>query len=143
VSRNDVQVFDPDGEFQRTAATEVGPYAAVDDAGNVYAVDNDNGVILYRYTPEGTVDLAVGVKDLLPFVTGLALGPTGDLFMSGSDESGAAVTYLSLLQLGPDGTLKHVWPHGAEGVAVDPAGDRVYLTNCDYMGVRAHALASD
>jgi hypothetical protein len=51
------------------------------------------------------------------------------------------VTYLSLLQLSPDGNLKRMWPNGAEGVAVDPAGDRVYLTNCnEHPGVSAYAL---
>jgi hypothetical protein len=144
VSRNDVQVFSQDGEFQRIAATQVGPYAAVDDAGNVYAVDNDHGVVLYRYTPDGTVDIAVGLNELVPFATGLVVGPTGDLFLTGSDNGGNVPTYLSLLQIDPAGTLKHLWPIGAEGVGVDPAGDRVYLTNGNQFdgAVRAYALTS-
>jgi sugar lactone lactonase YvrE len=145
VSRGDVQVFSEDGEFQRVAATEVGPYAAVDDGGNVYTFVNNSRAILYRYTPAGVADLAVDVTAHLPFATGLVVGPTGDLFVSGSDNGGSAPKYLSLLQLDPDGELKHVWPVGAEGVGVDPAGDRVYLTNGnDFEGaVRAYALETD
>lgn len=141
--RLDVQVFSPDGEFQRIAATQVGPYQAVDQAGNVYAVDN-GAVVLYRFTPAGAVDLAVDLKALVPFATGLDVTPAGDVFIGASDDGGAAPTYLSLLQLGPDGALKHAWPNGAEAVAVDPAGDRVYLTYSDRMaGITAYALPAD
>ena len=141
--RLDVQVFTPDGKFQRIAATHVGPYAAVDQAGHVYAVDNEK-VVLYRYTPSGTVDLAVDLKALVPFATGLDLTPEGDVMIGVSDSGGTTPTYLSLLQLGPDGALKHAWPNGAEAVAVDPAGDRVYLTYSNKIAaVTAYALPAD
>ena len=52
--------------------------------------------------------------------------------------------YELLLQLDADGKLKHVWPNGAEGVAVDPRGDRVYLTGSDRSpDVRAFELPAD
>jgi DNA-binding beta-propeller fold protein YncE len=145
VSRGDVQVFSEDGEFLRVAATEVGPYAAVDQGGNVYTFVNDARAILYRYTPDGKADLAVDVTAYLPFATGLVVGPSGDVFVSGSDNGGSAPRYVSLLQIGQDGELKRAWPVGAEGVGVDPAGDRVYLTNGnDFEGaVRAYALETD
>lgn len=142
-SRIDVQVFDPEGTYLRTAATHVGPYEAVDDAGNVYVVDNDP-VVLYRYTPDGTVDLAVDLKPIVSFTTGLDFGPSGDLFIGSSDNGGATPVYQSLIRIGTDGTLKDVWPTGAEGVAVDPKGDRVYLTGSNvFTDIQAYALPTD
>lgn len=142
-SRNDVQVFDPDGRFLRTAATHVGPYEAVDGVGNVYAVDNDP-LVLYRYTPAGTVDLAVDLKPLVTFATGMDIGPDGDIYVATSDTGGATPTYMDLLRFGSDGTLKQLWPTGAEGVAIDPAGDRVYLTGSNvFTDIHAYELPAD
>jgi NHL repeat len=142
-SRQDIQVFDPDGEFFRIAATSVGPYVAVDLAGNVYGVDNQH-VVLYRFTPQGKVDLAIDLKAVVPFATGIDLTPAGDIIIGVSDTGGAVPTYLSLIQLGPDGALEHVWPNGAEAVAVDPSGDQVYLTYSDRAAdVTAYALPAD
>lgn len=142
-ARRDVQVFSPDGEFLRVAATNVGPYVAVDPAGNLYAVDNED-VVLYRFTPDGTVDLAVDLKPLVHFATGLDVSPSGDLFMATADSGGGVPTYELLLQLDANGKLKHVWPNGAEAVAVAPHGDRVFLTGSDVSAdVRAFELPAD
>jgi sugar lactone lactonase YvrE len=141
--RGVVQVFSPDGAYLRTAATHVGPYVAVDPEGNVYAVDNDP-VALYRYTPAGGVDLAVDLRSVLHFATGIALAPDGDLFIGSSDNGGGAPTYESLLQLDAGGTLKHLWPNGAEAIALDPAGDRLYATGSDvFTEIRAFRIPED
>ena len=106
----------------------MGPYFAVDKHGNVYAVNNDSRV-LYQFTPDGTVSLAVDLEPLVHFATRLDISPTGDLFMTTSDTGGGVPVYELLLQLDADGRLKHVWPNGAEDlVAVDPRGDRLYMT---------------
>jgi len=141
--RRDVQVFSPDGEYLRQAATHVGPYIAVDEHGNVYTVDNDSRV-LYRYTPAGEVDLAIDLTPLVHFATGLDISPSGDLFMTTSNNGGDKPVYEVLLELAVDGTLKHVWPNGAEAIAIDPQGDRVYLTGSDASpDVRAFKLPAD
>lgn len=141
--RIDIQVFSPDGDYLRVAAADVGPYVAVDAHGTMYAVDNADR-ILYRFTPKGEIDLAVDLKPLVQFATGLDIAPSGDLFMTTSGYGTEDPSYQQLLQLDPDGKLKHVWPNGAESVAVDPAGDRVYQTGADVApDVRAFELPAD
>lgn len=140
---NGLQMFDPEGAFVRTVAKGTGPFAAVDPDGRVYAVELETQV-LRRYLPDGTVDLAVDLKPLLTFATGLAVSPSGDLFIPSSSGGGAAASYVSLLQLNPDGGVEHFWPNGAEAIAVDPAGDRFYATYSDVtVNVEAFALPTE
>ena len=122
--RGDVQVFTPDGVFVRTAATQIGPYQAVDPDGAVYGVGQER--ILYRFAADGSVDLAVDLSRILDFATGLALSPTGDLFIASSNDGGSNPIYESLFQLSPNGELLYRWPNGAESIAIDPTGERIY-----------------
>lgn len=143
VERNDVQVFSAEGQYVRTAAIGVGPYQAVDPSGDVYGVGENS--VLYRFMTNGTVDLAMDLSQILSFATGLGISAAGDLFIASSNDSGSTPVYESLIQLGADGDLKHHWPNGAESFAIDPAGDRIYMTgHTDGSAeVRAYRLPVD
>jgi hypothetical protein len=142
--RDDVQVFDPEGEHLRNVGESVGPYMTVDDDGTVFGVDNDRGV-LFEFAPDGQVRMAIDISEVVPFATGIDIHSSGDVLVSGSDTGGSEVRYLNLIRLGRDGTLRNVWPHGGEAVTVDPAGDRVYATYTeeDIPAVQAYALPAD
>ena len=139
--RYDVQVFDADGKYVRTAATFVGPYAAVTPDGIVYATRNVDAPHLVRFRPDGSVDLDVDLSPMMSFATGLAVLPSGDIVVASSMSGGAAPAYDLLIQLDSDGTLEHVWPDGAEAVAVDATGTTLYLNYSNVTpNIRALAL---
>jgi DNA-binding beta-propeller fold protein YncE len=141
--RQDVQVFDPDGAHLRTIGADLGPYIAVDKDGTVFAFNNRQDLLL-EHSPEGDVRTVYDTSDIISFATGLDIAPSGDLFIPSSDTGSSNVAYETLAQLGRDGTVRHIWPNGAEAVAVDPAGDRLYLTYSDVNpAVEAYALPAD
>ena len=72
---------------------------------------------------------------------GVAVAPNGHVFVASVDPGKApAEAPERLLELDAKGTLLHVWPTGGEGIAIDPAGDRLYVTSVDLNRVRAYAL---
>jgi sugar lactone lactonase YvrE len=139
-SRQDVQEFDADGAFVRIVAKDVGPYLGVDSKGNVTAVDNRT-VLLQTFAPDGSRTLAIDLRSVCSFATGIDVRPNGEIFVASSTSGGSSFEYEHLIELDATGKVLHVWPNGAEGIVVDPAGDRVYTTFSDNKpAVRAFAL---
>jgi hypothetical protein len=127
--RHNVQEFDADGNFVRTAATSVGPYFDVDSNGNVIAVDNEaSKVILESFGRDGSRSLAIDLRPVITFATGIDVLPSGEIFVASSTGGGAKPGYENLIELDSTGKLLHLWPNGAEGIAVDPKGGRIYQT---------------
>lgn len=122
-----VRVFNADGKFIRTAAEDVGPYMAVGADGSVVAVAQ-RSTLLVRFAPDGRRTLAVDIGQVVTFATDIAVSPSGQIFVASSTSGGAAFEYEHLIQLDATGKLLHVWPNGGEGIALDPAGDRLYMT---------------
>jgi WD40 repeat protein len=138
--RHDVQEFDADGKFVRIAAKDVGPYMGVDSKGNVSAVDNRT-VLLQTFARDGNLSLAIDLREVCSFATGIDVGPNGEIFVASSTSGGSSFEYEHLVELDATGKLLHVWPNGAEGIVLDPAGRRVYTTFSDKKPVvRALAL---
>jgi len=121
-----VRVFDAEGAFIRTAAEDVGPYMGVGPDGSVVAADH-RSTLLVRFAPDGSRTLAVDFGQVATFVTDIVVAPSGEIFVASSTE-GDPFEYEHLIQLDPTGKLLHVWPNGGEGIALDPAGDRLYMT---------------
>ena len=124
--RIDVQEFGPDGTFKRIVATHVGPYIAVAADGTVYAIEEDPEPAVQVYAPDGRWTRTIDLRNLVHFATGVAVTADGRILVASSSNGGAVPIYESLVELAPDGHLLHFWPTGAEGIAVDAKGDRLY-----------------
>jgi hypothetical protein len=130
--RHLVQVFDADGTFIRATAPGVGPYFDVDPDGNVFAVDNQQKMtILQKYAPDGSHVLALDLRPVLSFATGIDITPSGRMFVASSTGGDAVFEYENLIELDSTGKVIHLWPNGGEGIAVDPKGDRLYESFSD------------
>jgi sugar lactone lactonase YvrE len=134
-SRHDIQVFDADGTFIRVAATDVGPYLAVAADGTLYAVQDDPVPSLQIYAPDGRWMETWDLHELMTFATAVAVTDDGRIFVASSTSGGASPVYENLLQLDSHGEAQHLWPSGAEGIAVNAAGDRLYATYSDITTV--------
>jgi DNA-binding beta-propeller fold protein YncE len=138
--RLDVQVFDPSGTWLRTiCANNSGPLVAVDAADNLWCIAGDNQ--LQTWSPDGRQTRTIDLKGLITLGIGLAIGPDGHLFVSSVDPAATGEAASErLLELDSSGSLLHIWPTGGEGIAIDPAGDRIYVASVDLKRVRAYAL---
>jgi pimeloyl-ACP methyl ester carboxylesterase len=129
-SRSDVQVFDPEGTFLRVAVSgtggAVGPFLAVVPEGILYNVDERTRT-LNRIGPDGTPSGIATLESLLAFATGIALGPDGRMFVASEASATVVVGPENLVELDQDGNVLHLWPNGGWEIAIDPAGDRVYM----------------
>ena len=138
--RRDIQQFDAEGTYVRTVAEAVGPYMGVAADGSVVAFDEASHSLV-RYEPDGDRTLAVDLRKVASFVTDIAVRPSGGFLVASSTGGGSDVDYEHLIELDRDGTLLHVWPNGAEGIALAPSDDTLYLTFSDRTPVvRAVAL---
>lgn len=125
--RGELKQFGPDGAFRRIAASAVGPYMGVAPDGSIVAFDHLTGTLV-RMAPDGSRNLALDISALMTFATDIAIAPDGRIFVASSTGGGNVFDYEHLIELTPDGDVAHVWPDGAEGIALDPAGNRAYLT---------------
>jgi sugar lactone lactonase YvrE len=144
-ARGDIRAFTPAGEFIRTVAKDHGPWFALDAEGNVLAFDQENGkVILHRFAPDGRITLAVDLHEIIPFATGLAVAPSGNIFIATSDSGDSNPQYRDLIELDPAGKLLHIWPNGGEAFAFNTAGDLIYMIDSDVIGaIKALALPTE
>jgi DNA-binding beta-propeller fold protein YncE len=143
-SRGDIQVFDADGKFLRVAATDVGPYLAVAADGTLYAVQDDPVPSLQIYAPDGRWTATWDLHELMSFATDVAITEDGRIFVASSTSGGSTPVYENLVELDSHGTAQHLWPSGAEGIAVNAAGDRLYAAYSDVKnGIRAFAVPVD
>ena len=140
--RGDVQRFDADGTFvEVVAAGSVWPASLGSDAdGNVYYIEGEDP-ILTRRSSEGEVTLRANLAAISgAFWTGIAVDGAGRIFVASESTSGSFPEPSHLLMLDAEGTAMHLWPNGGHGIAVDPAGDRVYAAFGSWDHVTAHAL---
>lgn len=141
-ARGDVQRFGADGTFvEVVAAGSVWPASLAGDAdGNVYYIEGE-GPILTRRSSEGEVTLRVDLAAFRgPFWTGIAVDGDGTIFVTSESTSSSFPEPSHLLMLDAEGTAMHLWPNGGHGIAVDPAGDRVYVAFGSWDHVAAYAL---
>ncbi len=138
--REDIQVFDSDLDYLRTFGSgEVGPFFDVDPDGTVYAADEGN-MALMAYRPDGSKEAVGSVAGLMSFITGIEHTPQGRTFVASELSGGSVSGPENLAELGPDGTVIHLWPDGGWNFAIDPAGDRVYMVTDK---LRAYALPAE
>jgi sugar lactone lactonase YvrE len=142
--RHDIQVFDPDGKFIRVAASGVGPYLAVAGDGTLYAIQEDPVPTVEVFAPDGRWTASWDIHEFASFATGIAVTPAGRIFVASSKSGGAIPGYENLVELDAAGTAMHFWPSGAEGIAVNASGDRLYAAYSDVTPVvRAFAVPQD
>ena len=136
-----VDEFDPNGKLIRSVGDGAGgPFIAVTPDGHLYKSTGDYGRLL-DYGPDGTLARTIDLSALGGFLTGLAVDGKGDIFVASETSGGACQPAPGqLVELDPSGKLLHLWPTGGEGIALDPNGDRVYLSYCDWKDVRSFAL---
>ena len=125
--RGELKQFGPEGTFRRIVASAVGPYMGVAPDGTIVAFDHLTEALV-RIAPDGSRTLALDIGALITFATDIAITPNGRFFVASSTGGGSVFEYEHLIELTSDGDVAHVWPDGAEGIALDPAGDRAYLT---------------
>jgi hypothetical protein len=141
--RLDVQVFDPSGTPLRTICDEqprndASPVTAVDASGTTWCIFDDQ---LEAFSPTGEHTVTVDLHGVITLGIGIAIAPNGHIFVASVDNNKPpAQAPERLLELDAHGTLLHVWPTGGEGIAIDPAGDRIYITSIDLERVRAYVL---
>jgi sugar lactone lactonase YvrE len=139
-AQSSIHEFDAHGMFIRTVAENVGPYMAIARDGSVVTFDNTANV-LERLAPDGSRTLAVDISQVATFATDIAVTTSGEIFVASSTSGGSAPHDEHLIELDATGKLLHVWPNGGEGIALAPAGDRMYMTLDDrVVVVRAVAL---
>jgi sugar lactone lactonase YvrE len=124
--RYDVQVFDEDGTFRSVLATRVGPYFALDRDGTIYATVDDAFPGVEVFAADGTWTQTWDLHNVMGFATDIVVTPSGRIFVASSSGGGSAPDYENLVELDRTGGLVHLWPNGAEGIAVNAAEDRLY-----------------
>jgi hypothetical protein len=138
--RLDVQEFDADGTPIRTVCPEhSGALIATDVSGALYCL---GGKVLDKVAADGTPLWSLDASAYLTLGIGVAIAPNGHVFVASVDpEAPPADAPERLLEVDPDGKLLRVWPTGGEGIAIDPAGDRIYIASSDpTTGVTAYEL---
>ncbi len=132
--RFDVQVFEEDGTFRNVLATWVGPYFTLAQDGTAYVIGDNEFPAVEVFAPDGTWTQTWDLHNVMDFATDIAVTPSGRIFVASSSGGGSNPVYESLIELDRTGRLLHVWPNGAEGIAVNAAEDRLYQTFSDRTG---------
>ena len=132
--RFDVQIFEEDGTFRNVLTTWVGPYFARTQDGTIYAIVDGDFPGVKVFAPDGTWTQTWDLHNVMGFATDIAVTPSGRIFVASSEGGGTAPVYQNLVELDGTGRLVHLWPNGAEGIAVNAAEDRLYQTFSDRSG---------
>jgi hypothetical protein len=142
--RGVIQRFGADGTFDRSIAPgRVWPLSLRTDAeSNLFYVEGMPAT-LHKLAPDGAVLLRVQLDDLLDFPTGIAVRDDGRMLVAGITGSGAFEEPDRLIELAPDGTLLHAWSTGADGIVLDPSGDRLYTAFYRWDHLRAYAIPEE
>jgi sugar lactone lactonase YvrE len=140
VARSDIQEFDANGSYIRTFAKgATGPFLAVLPNGWVFTDLLPDGTPGHtQYQPGGQRGGTIDLSKLVDFPTGIAVDADGHVYLAGETSSEPSQPE-GLMLLGGDG-VEHFWPTGAEGIAVDPRGTVIYMTDPEWPDLRKYAL---
>ncbi len=132
--------FDSDGEFLHEYSHDTFPPVFADANEHVYVVVGP-GKVLKELAPDGSVVRAIDLSDLVDFAISIVVDDENNIWLGSNSETATGVAPDRVLQLGPDGSLKHEW----EGVptddfAIDPKGDRLYAGMAGQDFFAAYAL---
>ena len=138
-----VKKFTADGEPLGSFANSY-PSVHADGDGHVFAVVGYGPKLLKEYAADGSVVRSIDVSGLAEFAIGIRVDGAGNIWLGSNRETPTGVDADRLLKFGPDGTLLRNW----EGVpvddfAIDPKGDRIYVSFFGQPFVAAYALPSD
>jgi sugar lactone lactonase YvrE len=132
-----IHVFDPEGQQIRVIGTPTqGPFFTIDPDGTAYFFDTE-AMDIIRVRPDGSNQPVADLSGVVSFGTGLLRLPDGRILaaseLSGGSETGAE----HLVLAGADGEILGAWLGGGWSMALDPQGDRFYISS-DHL--RAHAI---
>jgi DNA-binding beta-propeller fold protein YncE len=135
--RHWIHVFDPEGEHLRVIGSpDQGPFFTVTPDGTVYTFD-EAALDLIRIRPDGTTEAVADLSGIVSYGTGVLHLGDGRLLVA-SEISGVTETGPEhLVLVDADGETLGAWTDGGWWMAVDPAGDRFYITSDK---LRAHAI---
>ena len=139
-SRHDLQVFDENGTFIRRLASDVGPYLSVSPDGTAYVDTNNAFAGLEVFAPDGTWTATWDLHEVIRFATDVDVTPSGRIFVASATTGDGPGDYDKLIELDRTGRLVHVWPNGAEGLAINAAEDRLYETFVEKMNGQLLAI---
>jgi sugar lactone lactonase YvrE len=126
-----IHVFDPTGTQVRVIREEAqGPFFAVDPDGTVYVID-EAASDLIRVGSDGSSEVVADMSGLIAFGTGVLHMLDGSFLVASERDAGVDATgQANLVHVGPSGEILNVWsgPNGGEYMALDPAGDRFYVS---------------
>jgi hypothetical protein len=131
-----IHVFDGDGTQVRLIREDFqGPFFALDPDGTAYVID-EMAKHLVAVRPDGTATTIADLAGLISFGTGvLHLADGGAIVASETD-----IAPEHLIRVGADGTVLGMWPNGGEYMALDPTGDRFYISTNAPGTLSAYAL---
>jgi hypothetical protein len=135
--RHWIHVFDPEGQHLRVIGSpDQGPFFTVTPDGTVYTFD-EAALDLIRIRPDGTTEAVADLSGVVSYGTGVLHLGDGRLLaaseLSGVTETGPEHVVL----VDADGQTLGAWMGGGWWMAIDPAGDRFYITSDK---LRAHAV---
>ena len=139
--RSWIHVFDEAGNQVRLIRENAqGPFFAGTQDGTVYVID-EAGQDVVAVRPDGTTEDVGDLSGLMSFGTGILHLPDGGTLVASEWDgaTGATTGPENLVRVGVDGQILGVWPNGGWYMALDPAGDRFYISSDK---LRAYALPS-
>ena len=123
-----VKQFTAQGQFIRTVAQGSYPSMHIDDGGHVHAVIGPDKV-LKKFAPDGTVVRAIDVREITEFPIGIVVDAAGFTWLGSTYDYPGRSEAHGLLRFDPQGKLANVWQNiPVEEFAIDPAGDRIYVS---------------
>ncbi len=138
---NLVKEFTADGTFVRSVGCG-GPFIAVTPDGTILASNRGDGM-LNRCGPDGSITPWINLTGLASFVTGIVIGPDGDIWVGSETSGGDNSQPEHLMRFSPDGTLKQLFDVGVEGYAIDPTGEHLYSAFFMDPYLAAYTLPAD
>lgn len=129
--RGDIQAFDSNGTHLRTfgAGGSLGPFIAVDQAGNVLATNPGAGApAVVKFDSSGEEVARFDASWIGGEPVGVAVDPQGHIFL-GVGESDSPYESIGTYELGPDGQVIRGWSiGGGEALALSQAGDVLFVS---------------
>ena len=138
-----VKTFDPDGRsLSLFLAADSYPSILPTGGGDVLLVTAEQ--LLTEYDANGDLIRAIDVSRLVDFPVGIAQDDVGNMWLGSNHQTSGGAEPDRLLQFGPTGTLLHDWEGTpVDGLALDPAGDRLYVTMYGRATLMAYKVTTE